>query len=49
MAGSEDIGQMGDILLTAAAHEQLQDASINTREEVISISGLELPYFSVQK
>ena len=45
----EDIGQMGDILLTSAARAQLQDAGINTREEVISISGLELPYFSVQK
>jgi adenylate cyclase len=43
----EDIGEMGDILLTTAAHAQLQDNSINCREEVISISGLELPYFSV--
>jgi adenylate cyclase len=43
----EDIGEMGDILLTTAAHAQLQDSSINCREEVISISGLELPYFSV--
>ena len=44
----EDVAKMGDILLTAAAHTQLQDPTINTREEVISISGLELPYFSVQ-
>jgi adenylate cyclase len=45
----EDVGQMGDILLTAAARAQLSDPGINTREEVIGISGLELSYFSVQQ
>ena len=44
----EDVAQMGDVLLTAAARAQLQDAGINCREEAVSISGLELPYFSVQ-
>lgn len=44
----EDIGNMGEILLTAAAHAQLQDADIPVQEQTISISGLELKYFSVQ-
>ncbi len=44
----EDVAQMGDILLTAAARAQLQDPGIECREETISISGLELAYFSVQ-
>ena len=43
----EDVAKMGDILLTAAARAQLQDTDIEAREESISISGLELPYFSV--
>ncbi|HEX8181289.1 MAG TPA: adenylate/guanylate cyclase domain-containing protein, partial [Pyrinomonadaceae bacterium] len=45
----EDVGKMNDILLTAAAYAQLQGTEIDCREEVISISGLELPYFSVQQ
>jgi class 3 adenylate cyclase len=45
----EDVAKMNDILLTAAAYAQLQDQSIDCREEVISISGLELPYYSVQQ
>lgn len=45
----EDVGKMNDILLTAAAHAQLQDAGVERREEVISISGLDLPYYSVQQ
>ncbi|MDQ3586491.1 MAG: adenylate/guanylate cyclase domain-containing protein [Acidobacteriota bacterium] len=44
----EDIGGMADILLTAAAHERLQAADVACREEVISISGIELPYFVVE-
>jgi len=45
----EDVGKLGDILLTAAAYGQLNDPNINCREEVISVSGLELAYFSVQQ
>ncbi|HEX8071049.1 MAG TPA: adenylate/guanylate cyclase domain-containing protein [Pyrinomonadaceae bacterium] len=45
----EDVGQMGDILLTPAAHAQLGDGQVETREEVVSISGLDLPYYSVQQ
>ena len=45
----EDVGQMNDILLTAAARAQLQGTDVECREEVISISGLELPYYSVQQ
>jgi adenylate cyclase len=44
----EDIGSMGEILLTASAHEHLQEPNIVAHEETVSISGLELKYFSVQ-
>jgi adenylate cyclase len=45
----EDVAKMGEILLSAAARAQLQDTHFEAREESISISGLELPYFSVQQ
>lgn len=45
----EDVAKMGEILLSAAAYAQLPDKKIECREEFISISGLELPYFSVQQ
>lgn len=44
----EDVAQMGDILLTAAAHARLESTDISVREESISISGLTLVYYSVQ-
>lgn len=44
----EDIGTMGDILLTAAARAQLPDSEIVVKEETVGISGLELKYFIVQ-
>ena len=44
----EDIGGMGDILLTFAAHSNLPETDILTKEETVTISGLELPYFVVQ-
>ena len=44
----EDISAMGDILLTAAAHEQLQGSDVVAHEETVSISGLKLKYFPVQ-
>jgi class 3 adenylate cyclase len=43
----EDIAGRGDVLLTNAAFAQLQDADIKTREEMISVSGLTLTYYSV--
>jgi len=45
----EDIGTMGEILLTSAAHAHAHESDINTKEETISISGLELKYFVLQK
>lgn len=44
----EDVAKMGEILMSSAAYAQMQDKEIDCREEVISISGLELPYYSVQ-
>lgn len=45
----EDVAKMGEILLSGAAYAQLPEKTVECREEVISISGLELPYFSVQQ
>ena len=44
----EDIGRMGEVLLTEAAHAALQEPLLETRQENISISGLSLSYFIVQ-
>ena len=44
----EDIAAMGEILLTSAAHAELREPDIVCKEETVSISGLELKYFSVQ-
>jgi class 3 adenylate cyclase len=41
----EDVAERGQILLTAAAHQQLGDTTLPLREEWISISGLTLPYY----
>lgn len=45
----EDVGQMGEILLTSAAYAQARETGIECREQVISVSGLELPYYAVQQ
>jgi adenylate cyclase len=45
----EDIGAMGDVLLTSAANAHLQEPDIVVKAENVSISGLELAYFAVQK
>jgi adenylate cyclase len=45
----EDVAQMGEILLTAAAFAQARETGVECREQVISISGLELPYYCVQQ
>jgi len=44
----EDVAERGVVLLTANAQAQVQDASIRTREEVISISGISLVYHVVE-
>lgn len=44
----EDIGRMGEILLTEAAHAALQEPDLETRQENVSVSGLSLSYFIVQ-
>ena len=44
----EDVAGPGEILLTAAAHARLNDASIATRAEELSISGLTLEYHVVE-
>jgi class 3 adenylate cyclase len=44
----EDVARMGEILLTEGAHVALQESDLKTREENITISGLELTYFIVQ-
>jgi class 3 adenylate cyclase len=44
----EDIGRMGEVLLTEAAHAALQEPELETRQENIDISGMSLSYFIVQ-
>ena len=44
----EDVAERGEILLTAAARAQLQDATIPIREETVSISGLDVTYYRIQ-
>lgn len=44
----EDIGRMGEILLTEAAYATLQEPDFETHQENVSVSGLSLSYFVVQ-
>jgi class 3 adenylate cyclase len=44
----EDVAERGEILLTAAARAQLQDAAIPIREEIVTISGLDVTYYKIQ-
>jgi len=44
----EDVAERGAVLLTANAQARLQDTSIQTREETLSISGLSLSYYVVE-
>lgn len=44
----EDVAERGAVLLTSQAQAQLQDAAIQTREELLSISGLSLSYHVVE-
>ena len=43
----EDIGNLGDVLLTADAYEQVRASDIKTEERKVSVSGLELTYYAV--
>lgn len=44
----EDIGNLGDVLLTSDAHGQVKtDTSFAFEERTVSISGLELTYFAL--
>jgi class 3 adenylate cyclase len=43
----EDIADKGEVLLTTSARDQLGDATIELREESVSISGLALIYYRV--
>lgn len=43
----EDIGDLGDILLTRNAFDQVSDGNIKCEQRSISISGLELKYYAV--
>ncbi len=44
----EDIADKGVVLLTSAAHAQIPDMGIQTREETLSISGITLTYYVAQ-
>jgi adenylate cyclase len=43
----EDIAELGEVLLTTNAHEQIKASDIECTEHSISISGLDVTYYSV--
>jgi adenylate cyclase len=43
----EDVAQLGDILLTPAAREQLKDGTVTLEERSVAVSGLPLTYHAV--
>ncbi|MEA2434822.1 MAG: adenylate cyclase [Actinomycetota bacterium] len=43
----EDIANLGDVLLTPDAHEQVKDSGLAFEKQTVSVSGLELTYFAV--
>ena len=43
----EDIGDLGDVLLTPGAYAQLDDDTVKCEERSVSLSGLELKYYAV--
>jgi len=45
----EDVAAQGAILLTPQAHAHAEDAGIETREEMISIAGLSLSYYIIER
>ncbi|MCI0659994.1 MAG: hypothetical protein L0220_02865 [Acidobacteria bacterium] len=45
----EDIAEKGEVLLTSAARAELDGSGIATREGAISISGIHLRYFYIER
>ena len=45
----EDIAELGDILLTSAAHAELPAGTVNATRHTVSISGLALDYFRIAR
>ena len=43
----EDIGELGDVLLTAEAHQQVSDGPFEFASKTVNVSGLELNYFAL--
>lgn len=43
----EDIGNLGDVLLTEDAHDQIDEGSHDFEKRTVSISGLEMTYFAL--
>ena len=45
----EDLAERGDVLLTTSAYEALPAGSVNATRRTVSISGMSLDYFQVQR
>jgi adenylate cyclase len=45
----EDIAELGEVLLTAEAHARVGDAALRFTERTISISGLDLTFYEVDR
>ena len=43
----EDIGGLGDVLLTANAYDQVDDSELKCEQRTVTVSGLEFNYFAV--
>jgi adenylate cyclase len=43
----EDIGNLGEILLTAAAYQEVKGGTIKFEKRAVSVSGLELNYYAL--
>ena len=43
----EDIGNLGDVLLTPAAYEQVEANGVECEKRTVSVSGLDLEYYAV--
>ena len=43
----EDIGELGDVLLTPGAYRQVAEGKVKCEERTVSISGLELTYYAL--
>jgi adenylate cyclase len=43
----EDIGNLGDVLLTESAYDEVKASGIDCEERMVSVSGLELTYYAV--